>query len=102
MLDFSGRDSQAREVMAHFAERHGDLLLIRLSKGSAAVETVEQAVKLAEFFWWMLDQSEADRESGSLLDENTPFWVERLMTIISGYLTVQGFEKEWEIVSDRA
>ncbi|WP_431685700.1 hypothetical protein [Hahella sp. NBU794] len=102
MIDFSGRDEAAQDVMAHYALRFGDPFIVGLSQNAVPVATPEQATELAEFFWWMLDQSIADGESGKLYDANVPFWVERLMTIISGYLTVQGFEKEWEIVSDRA
>ncbi|WLQ16603.1 hypothetical protein O5O45_11795 [Hahella aquimaris] len=102
MIDFSGRDEHAREVMEHYAQRYGNPFIVSLSQSSASVATPAQATELAEFFWWMLDQSIADSEDGKLYDVNAPFWVERLMTIISGYLNTLGFDQEWDSVCDQA
>ena len=102
MLDFSANDEKAKLVALHYANQFNDTDIVELLENQRAVENREEAIKLAEFYWKMLDAFAGDQENSiEVLGEiGLQYWMERLLNIISGYLVNLGYEKEWEKVCD--
>lgn len=50
----------------------------------------------------MLDQSALDKENGVIVlnESNMQYWMERLLNIISGYLSNNGYQQIWDMVSE--
>ncbi len=104
MLDFSGKDQKAQDVCLHYAKQLGKDELLDIIKCKAPVTSKEEALALSLFFWQMLEASADDRDNGAevLGETDLQHWMERSMNIISGYLSRNGYEAEWEKVSDEA
>ena len=100
MLDFSANDEKAKLVALHYANQFNDTDIVELLENQRVVKDREEAIKLAEFYWKMLDASAGDQENGVevLGETGLQYWMERLLNIISGYLARVGYEKEWEKV----
>ena len=104
MLDFSGGDEKAKQVMLYYADELGNCYVHNILTKSENVKDSDEARKLAIFYWEMLDKSAEDKESGKVVlgETDLQYWVERLLNIVSGYLESMGYEKEWEKASDKA
>ncbi|TQV83988.1 hypothetical protein FKG94_04765 [Exilibacterium tricleocarpae] len=102
MLDFSGNDQKAKLVALHYANQFDDLITIELIENKREVTDKDEARKLAEFYWKMLDASAEDQENGvKVLGEvGLQYWMERLLNIVGGYLSSIGYEDEWNKVCD--
>ena len=104
MLDFSGNDEKAKYVATHYAKQFNNATVLEILNQPRGVQDKNEAIVLSKFFWEMLDASALDKENGNIVLEETDlqFWMERLMNIIGGYLKQNGYEVEWEKVSDEA
>jgi len=104
MLDFSGNDEKAQLVATHYAKQFNNAVILEILNQPRGVQNKDEAIILSQFFWDMLDASALDKENKKVvLDESDlQFWMERLMNIIGGYLKQNGYEAEWEKVSDEA
>lgn len=104
MLDFSGNDEKAKLVAIHYAEQFNNNIVLDILTQPRGVQNKDEAIALSQFFWELLDATALDRENGKIvLDEaNLQHWAERLMNIIGGYLKKNGYEAEWDKVSDDA
>ncbi len=102
MLDFSGNDKKAKQVALHYAKTLGNQWIYTLIDNNQSIADSNQARGLSLFYWAMLDQSALDKENGVIvLDESDmQYWMERLLNIISGYLSNNGYQEIWDKVSD--
>jgi hypothetical protein len=86
----------------YYAEKMNDKAVLEiLKKGS--VSNSNEAKKLSEFFWNMVDSSIEDHLNRINLpwQESSEYWNEKLMYSFSGYLEKAGFENEWDEISDK-
>lgn len=104
MLDFSGGDEKAKQVMLHYASELRDSYIEDILTNNVNVKDSNDARKLAVFYWKMLDKSAEDKELGKVVlgESDLQYWMERLLNIVSGYLEGMGYGKEWEQASDEA
>jgi len=104
MLNFSGRDQESKPIALHYAKILGEERIYTLISENLPVESEKDAVRLAKFYWSMLDQSILDEKNGlSILgNNNVRFSMERLLHIIGGYLSSSGYEDIWDKVVDEA
>jgi len=104
MLDFSGGDEKAKQVMLHYASELKNSYIQSVLTNNVNVEDSSEARKLADFYWLMLDKSAEDKELGKVVlgESDLQYWMERLLNIVSGYLESMGYGKEWEQASDEA
>ncbi|MGI9279208.1 MAG: hypothetical protein ACR2PX_06210 [Endozoicomonas sp.] len=102
MLDFTGSDKKAQDIMIHYANELKNELALKLAKGDLSISRKDQAEDISLFFWKMFDKSAEDKEKKIIIlgESDLQFWMERLMNIISGHLANNGFEQEWEKISD--
>ncbi|GLS26024.1 hypothetical protein [Marinibactrum halimedae] len=103
-MDFSGNDQKAQLIALHYANQFNEVEVIEIIKNNRSVDSKKTAIKLAKFYWDMLDASIDDYEKKKevLGEIGLQYWMERLLNIISGYLSNSGYEEEWEKVSDEA
>lgn len=104
MLDFSGNDQKAKQVVLHYARELDNAFVFDLVNKDLDIRSKEEAIVLAEFYWAMLDKSAEDKEQGVIvLDEpDLQYWMERLMNIVGGYLSKIGYGDQWNQVCDDA
>ncbi|CUS42475.1 MULTISPECIES: hypothetical protein [Thalassolituus] len=63
-----------------------------------SIESKEEAVHLAQFFWQMVDRSNIeDKESG----ENSEYILEKIIITFMAYFNSSGYENEWDEVTDK-
>ena len=102
MLDFSGSDEKAKVVMLHYAKQLKNSYIENLVTKEEDVSNIDEAKKLSIFYWQMLDSSALDKVEGNIVlgESDLQYWMERLLNIISGYLSTRGYESVWDEVSD--
>jgi hypothetical protein len=62
------------------------------------VTNKEEALKLKDFYWSMLDQSVKDQGEGVevLKREGVESWMEYIFHSFNGYFVSNGYEEEWD------
>lgn len=91
---------EEKTVALFMADELGDdLAKAIIDKGD--VQSKEEAIHLARFFWKMVNRS---AEGGLQLpcEGSSQYWTEKLYNSIGGYLEQAGYEKEWNEELDKA
>jgi hypothetical protein len=87
---------QEKETILHFADVLGDAVSKEII-GRDEVRTKEEAVHLAEFFWKMVEASNAeDSKSG----HSSEYILEKIVITLMAYYRSAGYGDEWERVAD--
>ena len=94
------RSDEERNMAIYYARRFADGDLVRLLE--EGVNTSQDARKLAEFFWRMVEQAGTDGKNNKPFCSDDRAVLESLMNVISGRLEKQGFEAEWDEAEDNA
>lgn len=104
MLIFRDHNLKAQQVALYYTEKLGKEELKAIFECKRGVKDKSEAVTLAQFYWDMVDASAEDKENGIevLGESDLQFWMEKLLNLIGGYLTKNGYEAEWNKVSDEA
>lgn len=98
MIEYSFEEEKT--VALFLADELDDDLAKKIIK-KGKVESREEAIHLAQFFWKMVNRS---AEGGLRLpcEGSSQYWTEKLYNSIGGYLEQAGYEKEWNEELDKA
>lgn len=104
MLDFTGNDKKAKLIALHYASEMSDEFIIDMISHDKDVINSDEATRLSKFYWSMLDLSAKDEEEGNevLGEVGQQYWMERLLNIVGGYLSKNGYDAQWQKVCDEA
>lgn len=103
MLNYSGNNKNCEAVAKHYCTSFNNSDVTAIIANQTEVRSNEQAKSLAEFYWFVLDESAKERpEINQLNDSEISYAVERLFHLIGGYLDRAGYGEIWEQVCDDA
>lgn len=87
---------QEKETILHYANTLNDELTKEIINRDLLQNKVE-AEHLANFFWKMVDASNAeDKKTG----ESSEYILEKIIITFMAYFRSSGYEEEWERISD--
>lgn len=87
---------QEKQTLLHYATLLNDQVAKRIINEDV-IKTAEDAIKFAQFFWKMVDESNVeDKKSGN----SSEHILEKIIITLMAYFRSNGFEDEWERVSD--
>lgn len=96
------RNITEKEILSHYANYIQDAeILGTLEDG---VKNSAQALKLASFFWKMVDLTVIDANNGQSIAGQTSLesWCEDIMQTLRYHFIEIGYMQEWEDESDKA
>ena len=84
-------------MLLHYADLLNDTTARQIIENNSITNADEEAIHLAQFFWRMVDQSNIeDKKSGN----NSEYILEKIIITLMAYFRSNGYEAEWEQVSD--
>lgn len=87
---------QEKETILHYADALNDDLTKEII-GRDLLQSKEEAEHLANFFWKMVDASNAeDKKTG----ESSEYILEKIIITFMAYFRSSGYEEVWERISD--
>lgn len=103
MLNYSGNNKHCEAVAKHYCTIFNDSGVSAIISNQAEVGSSEQAKSLAEFYWFVLDETAKEKPKiNQLSDSEISYAVERLFHLIGGFLDRTGYGEIWEQVCDDA
>jgi hypothetical protein len=99
MINF--KTEEEKSFVMFYVKKIGDDLTRTLFE-KMSVSNSEEAIHLSNFFWDMVDAAIQDEKNNikGEWDTSAEFITEKVMYAISGYLEKNGYETEWDQVSD--
>lgn len=98
MLNYD-EDSQSAKVLAsHYANLVGDKFLVDFMTGKVDISSQDQLQSVIDGFWGMTDLAIQDNEDGKTIAGvvDIEFWMHKLFIKVNGYMTKNGFGKQWD------
>lgn len=95
------RFSEELDMAVFYAKKLGDERALSILN-SGSVASADDAKCLSRFFWRLVDACVEDKNNDVDLpwEMGVEFLNEKLMNSLSGYLERNGYEREWDEVSD--
>ena len=103
MINFTEANAPARKIAIYYSEKLNDGLAYELFENGVDISSEEQATDLVRFFWKMADEAvqEQENNTGLATEYDLEFWMEKLMNIVIGYFSRQGYKEVWVRESNR-
>ena len=87
---------QEKETLLHYADLLNDTMARQIIENNS-ITNADEAIHLAQFIWRMVDQSNIeDKKSGN----KSEYILEKIIITLMAYFRSNGYEAEWEQVSD--
>ncbi|MCX2783735.1 hypothetical protein OQJ46_12135 [Microbulbifer thermotolerans] len=103
MLEFNETTQNAQKLAVHYAKKLGDQLLIDFMSSSRDVTSPEEATAVIKGFWEMTDLAIEDNHNNKSVEgiSDIEFWMHKLFNKVYGYMLRNGFEEQWQNISDQ-
>ena len=88
---------QEKETILRYADILGDELTKNIIERDA-LQSKEEAVHLAKFFWEMVN---ASNEEDKKTSEGSEYILEKIIITLMAFFRSSGYEDEWEKISDQ-
>ncbi|OZG75397.1 hypothetical protein BTA51_03195 [Hahella sp. CCB-MM4] len=101
MLKFSESAKNAQVLAIHYARKQGNSLAIEFMSSKIGISNAEEAEILTRAFWEIVDLAIEDNEKGLSVEgiNDIEFWMHKLFNKVSGYMTLNGYEDQWDKIT---
>lgn len=102
MLDFD-LDAAKEQILAiHYAKKVNNQYVIEFMSSKAEIRKPEDAIEIAKVFWEMTEFAIDDNDNNIEVEGITDleYWMHNLFNKVSGYLKKNGYEEQWDQVTD--
>jgi hypothetical protein len=98
MLEFDEEDSGAQVLAIYYAKKTGSKFVVDFMSSKKDLISSEDAYRIAKKFWEMTDFAIEDNDKNIVIEGITDieFWMYKLFNMVSGYVELKGYEKEWD------
>jgi len=98
VLNFNESTHNAQILAIYYAKKIDLDLVIDFMESKIDITNTEDALIVARSFWKMVELSIQDNDNDNVIDgvEDIEFWMHKLFNKVSGYLTKNGFEEQWD------
>jgi len=102
MLEFNENTRNAQKLAVFYARKLENQLLIDFMSSSRDVTTQEEAITVINGFWDMTDLAIEDNSHDKTIEgvSDIEFWMHKLFNKVYGYMLKNGFEEQWQQLSD--
>jgi len=103
MLEFNENTKSAQKMAIYYAKKLEDQLLIDFMSSSKELNTQEEAAAVINGFWEMTDLAIEDNNNDKSIEgiSDIEFWMHKLFNKVYGYMLKNGFEEQWQRISDQ-
>lgn len=104
MLKFTETAKNAQLLAIYYANKLKDEFVIDFMSSRISISSPEEAERVTKIFWKMVDLAIEDNEKEVSIEgvNDIEFWMHKLFNKISGYMTLNGFEEQWDKATKEA
>ncbi len=101
MLNFTESAKNSQMLAIHYAKKLGNDFAVDFMSSKVGISSPEEAETITRVFWEMVDLAIEDNEKEITVEgiEDIEFWMHKLFNKVSGYMTLNGYEDQWDKIT---
>jgi|GEM_PF-1031437 len=98
MLKYTDADVGSKVLAKHYTKLIDNDLFESFMLAKSDLKTANEATLVAKLFWRMVELSIVDNKNNLTIEgvSDIEFWMHKLFNKVSGYMLINGFEKQWD------
>ena len=103
MLEFNENTKNAQKLAVYYAKKLGNPLLVDFMSSERGIASSEEALVVINGFWEITDMAIDDNSNDKSIEGivDIEFWMHKLFNKVYGYMVKNGFEEQWQQISDQ-